>query len=105
MSTPDIELVDEEALREALGVIVRRERYARELSGDAVARVLDCDRQNIFQLERGVQGFTVARLVNLGIVLKFSPSRALKEALDSVRSSRWSTNGTKRGARASRPRT
>lgn len=91
-------------LHAALGAFARERRRQSGLTADAVADQMKCHRQNVFQMEAGVQGWPVARLVHMGLVVGFDPCLALRSALNSMES-KCSTRGTKRAAKGSRRQT
>ena len=59
----------------ALGAAIRRERYNRGLSQEALAVDADLDRSYMGGIERGEHNLTVMNVVKIAGALKLAPSR------------------------------
>jgi transcriptional regulator with XRE-family HTH domain len=74
-----------DAIRLALGEVVRRRRLARGLSQEELAHASGLHRTYVSDLERGRKSASVRALTSLGIALKVAPSTLLREAEDIAR--------------------
>lgn len=71
---------DEEGLLRQLGLAIRTERKARDLSQEALADAAGIDRSHMGKIERGERNVTLLNLARIARALGSKPSRLMSEA-------------------------
>lgn len=69
---------DEQGVLKALGLVIREQRQARELSQEALADAAGIDRSHMGKIERGERNVTLLNLVKISRALATKPSTLLE---------------------------